>query len=461
MFHLGGLIAAAVNVPLWQGTRRLKAAGDKEDTQPRLVFQGPSSPLDGAMVSCPGSKAPTTENTEIAADGSEMRKPCGSGAFCFLLLAAAALAGPAPATQQQPQHESVVINIEVPVRVLKKDVFVDGLTLADFEVFENGVSQPVEAVYLIKDKQVLREEKAPGSAPPAPRNVRNYVLYLDLKEYIPKVGDALDYFFGEVLGRDDTLFVVTPVKTYKFRSEYLSRVPGREVADRLKGILKKDIQAGNLAYRRLIRDFYQLEDEDFPPEMADLKESLLFDLAVQIRDLTEMSESRVTGFADTLKSLEGEKHVFLIFQKEVLPEHPFSEERQAELFKAVSFDVERIQRYFSDASVTVHCLYITKTPRFAAFPMLQHRSVLASRLPDLSSDLYASFRQIATATGGLTESTTNPDFALRRAAEASGNYYLVYYRPAAYRSDGRFQKIEVRVRGEGYKVVHRLGYIAD
>jgi hypothetical protein len=38
---------------------------------------------------------------------------------------------------------------------------------------------------------------------------------------------------------------------------------------------------------------------------------------------------------------------------------------------------------------------------------------------------------------------------------------LLYYRPANYRADGRFQKIEVRVKGEGLKVVHRLGYVAD
>ena len=48
-----------------------------------------------------------------------------------------------------------------------------------------------------------------------------------------------------------------------------------------------------------------------------------------------------------------------------------------------------------------------------------------------------------------------------RAAEASSNYYLLYYRPLNYRADGRFQKIEVRVKGQGLKVVHRLGYVAD
>ena len=361
----------------------------------------------------------------------------------------------------QQQHESVVVNIEVPVRVLRKDAFVDGLTLADFEVYENGVRQTVEAVYLIKDKQVLREEKAPGAAPPPPPKARNYVLYLDLKEYLPKIGEALDYFFSDVLGDKDSLFVVTPAKTYKFRSEYLSRVPRRQVSDRLKGILKTDITLGNSAYRGRMLDFYKLEDEEFPAELADVKETMLFDLAKEIRDLTEITEERVMAFADILKSLDGEKHVFLIFQREVLPSHAFADDRQTELVKPVGFDVDKIKRHFSDASITVHCLYITKRPTFATRDLFQRGSVLATQLQDLSSDVYASFREMAAATGGLSESTTNPDFALRQAAEASSNYYLLYYRPVNYRADGRFQTIEVRVKGEGLKVTHRVGYVAD
>ena len=384
----------------------------------------------------------------------------GLSALSALAIAGRAVRGPG---QQQPpqQHTSVVVNIEVPVRVLRKDAFVDGLTLADFEVYENGVRQPIEAVYLIKDKRVLREEKAPGTSPPSPGKVRNYVLYLDLKEYLPKVGEALDYFFSDVLGAEDALFVVTPVKTYKFRSEYLARVSRREVSDKLKAILRKDIQLGESQYRRLMRDFYRLEEEEFPAELADVKETLLFDLATQMRDLTEITESRVMAFADTLKSLDGEKHVFLVFQKDVLPGHEFAEDRQIELIKPVTFDVEKIKRHFSDASITVHCLYISKTPSFAVKPMTQAGSIRESRLQDLSTDIYASFREMAAATGGLSESTSNPNFAIRKAAEASSNYYLLYYRPLDYRADGRFQKIDVRVKGQGLKVTHRLGYVAD
>ena len=381
------------------------------------------------------------------------------GSFGLLLLCAAMLAGQTGSSPQK--HESVVVNIEVPVRVLKKDAFVDGLTLKDFEVFENGVRQNIEAVYLIRDRRVLREEKAAGAASRPPRSVRHYILSLDLKEYLPKIEDALDFFFTEVLGPEDTLVVSTPAKTYRFKPEALSRLPRPQIANQLKSKLKTDIQLGNSQYRNLMRDFYRLEEEDYPAELAEVKENMLFELAKQMRDLKEVTESQVMGFADTLKSLEGEKHVFLIFQKDVLPEHEFAEDRQMELFKPVDFDVEKIKRYFADASITIHCLYITKTPGFAQNPIDRVRSNPAARPQDLSADIYATFKEMAAATGGLTESTTNPNFALRQAAEASSNYYLVYYRPLDYRADGRFQKIEVRVKGEGLKVIHRLGYIAD
>jgi hypothetical protein len=399
-------------------------------------------------------------NDETPAEGREMKTVRGLGGFCFLLLSLAASF--AAQTMNPPQqHESVVVNIEVPVRVTKKNVFVDGLTLADFAVFENGAPQPIEAVYLIKDKQLLREERAAGTAPPRPRNVRNYVLSFDLKEYLPKVGDALDFFFSDVLGPEDTLFVVTPAKTYRFKSEALAFVPRRQMADKLKDKLRKDILDGNSAYRTLMRDFYQLEEDEYPPELAEVKENQLFDLVKQIRDLTEVTEGQVMRFADSLKSLEGEKHVFLVVQKDVFPEHEFTDDKQSELIKPAVFDVDKVKRYFSDASITVHFLYINKTPAFAVNPWLQGRSVRASRLQDLSENLYTSFNEMAIATGGLVESTSNPNFALRQAAEASSNYYLLYYRPVDYRADGRFQKIEIRVKGEGLKVTHRLGYIAD
>ena len=58
---------------------------------------------------------------------------------------------------QDIQHEAIAINIEVPVRVFKGDTFIDNLTINDFELFEDGILQKIEAVYLIKTNNIERE----------------------------------------------------------------------------------------------------------------------------------------------------------------------------------------------------------------------------------------------------------------------------------------------------------------
>ena len=60
---------------------------------------------------------------------------------------------------QQIIEESIVINVEVPVRVFKAGTFVDNLTIDDFEVFEEGILQKIEAVYLVKKRTIERSEE--------------------------------------------------------------------------------------------------------------------------------------------------------------------------------------------------------------------------------------------------------------------------------------------------------------
>lgn len=59
---------------------------------------------------------------------------------------------------QELQHESLAINIEVPVRVYKGNDFVGDLTIDDFELYENGILQTIDAVYLINKTSTQRQE---------------------------------------------------------------------------------------------------------------------------------------------------------------------------------------------------------------------------------------------------------------------------------------------------------------
>ncbi|MGZ5497863.1 MAG: hypothetical protein ACXWHI_04005, partial [Candidatus Aminicenantales bacterium] len=67
----------------------------------------------------------------------------------FLLTLSAAPAGAqVPAKTGQIHHDVRVINIEIPVRVFNGNTFVDDLGINDFEVYENGVPQSLQAAYL-------------------------------------------------------------------------------------------------------------------------------------------------------------------------------------------------------------------------------------------------------------------------------------------------------------------------
>jgi hypothetical protein len=67
---------------------------------------------------------------------------------------------------------------------------------------------------------------------------------------------------------------------------------------------------------------------------------------------------------------------------------------------------------------------------------------------------------LARETGGIAESTANPAFAVKKASDASENYYLLYYAPANTKLDGKFREIKVSIKGRSYRVSHRSGYFA-
>jgi hypothetical protein len=65
------------------------------------------------------------------------------------------------------------------------------------------------------------------------------------------------------------------------------------------------------------------------------------------------------------------------------------------------------------------------------------------------------------ATGGVATSSANPAYAMKKASDASENYYLLYYSPKEYQADGKFKEIKVSVKGKSYRVSHRAGYFAN
>jgi len=406
--------------------------------------------------------------------------------FCILILSFSVF------SQQIFIEQSLVINVEVPVRVYESGKFVENLTIKDFEVYEDSISQKIEAVYLIKKKNIERKEEKKRFVP---QTSRNFFLFFEISDYTRKLGEAIDYFFNNVILPDDNLFVISPLKSYRLKEIALGSRSKEEIASELKKLLRKDTLVGSSEYNSVIRDLTQVtralnadimgpeayKSDEATTSLYDMKsdrgedkiEELLMLYAVnlsRLETLRDVDQLQLLDFAKFLKYKEGQKYVFLFYQREFIPrldprvfanvlgkyedrphiQHGFSD--ASGLFRRdISFDVDLIKRAYADSSVHIHFLFIS-TPA---------EQIYGIRMKEQSEDIYQSFKEMARATGGFFDSSANPAYLFQNALQASENYYLIYYFPKNYQQDGKFKKINVRVKNKDFKVTHRLGYFAN
>lgn len=391
---------------------------------------------------------------------------------------------------QQIQEESIVINVEVPTRVFEGNTFVDNLTIDDFEIYEDGKLQSLDAIYLIKKKSIERREEIKRFNP---QTSRKFFLWFQISEYMPRIRETIEYFFENVFIPGDSLVVITTVSAYNLNSRAIELKTKEEIADQLAKIIRKDATTGNLEYRAALRDLSEIVNiieakagetddsalfeenitADFSPlNVGSLEEVVqMYSVIVEnLENLTKIDLQKLIDYAEYLKDMEGQKHIFLFYQREFLPQldpntlEKFMTQYQDNAFlqytvpslfqtykKDVTIDVESVMQAFADSSLSIHFLFLQK--------MGVHRRGV--QLQERSEDVYNVFMQMAQATGGLTESSANPAWAFQKAVDAFENYYLLYYSPANYSQDGKFKNIEVRVKDKRLRVTHRAGYFAN
>lgn len=397
--------------------------------------------------------------------------------------------------QQRIQEESIVINVEVPVRVFKGNQFIDNLKLTDFEVTEDGVPQKVEAVYLIKKRSIERREEERAFRPSI---TRNFFLIFEINEYMPRLNEALDYFVLEVLKPGDNLFLMTPLKSYRLSAQAMEARPKEKILEQLKGLVRRDALIGAAEYRSILSEMESLAKSlaqlvsgqaNLPAGSVDAplmimddldsagEQSRSFDeqlqryveLLARLENMRKVDEANFLAFADFLRNMAGQKYVFLLYQKEYIPKiDPKILYQYIEMYqdrpdiyqtingvfefyrRDVSLDTEKIRQAFCDSSISAHFMFIT-TPR---------KDLAGVRTDEQVDDIFSAFNEIAKASGGFVDSSSNPASLLMRALEASETYYLLYYTPTNKNRDGRFREIKVKVNLPGARVVHRQGYFA-
>ena len=400
-------------------------------------------------------------------------------------------------------EQSLVVNIEVPVRVFDGGKFVEDLNIKDFEVYEDGKPQKVVAVYMIKKAQIERKEEKKIFTP---ETSRNFYLFFQLTEYSPKIEKALQYFMQNVLVPGDKLVVVTSMKTYKMKEIALEMKSREEIVKELRGLIRKDAMMGSAEYRASLIELSKITqiltsviaekggDEDrarikmddltgMSNELIEFTKSgndiddviqILVSMYASVLEKLEQSryvdQYRLLDFAKFLKEKKGQKYVFLFYQKEFIPQietgllvqslGAFQDQQHVALSlsnlmhmyrKEIPVDIDKVNQAYADSSASIHFMFFTKPAKH----------ITGVQFIERSEDIFAAFREMAVATGGTTESSSNPGFLFKKAVESSENYYLLYYSPEKYMSDGEFKKIKVVVRGKNYRILHRAGYFAN
>ncbi len=370
----------------------------------------------------------------------------------------------------------MAVNVEVPVRVFKGSVFIDNLKINDFEVYENGILQKIDAVYLIKKRAIQRKEEHKKFTP---KTARRFYLLFEIAEYTPRMGKAIDYFIQNILLPEDSLTVATPIKTYRLKKGTLLKIPKKELVRQLTGKLRKDAWIGNKEYRNvlgdlknIVRSFSGRSESASTSETPDLAEGFQrYRMLLQkLENLRKIDQKKLLEFAGFLKDKEGQKNVFLFYQREYIPkieprimqqmimstqENPNLQFDLMGLFefykRDIAFDVNTVKQAYADSSIAIHFLYFTKIPETTPGILMEEHS----------EDIFAAFNEMAYATGGIADSSANPKSLFRMAENASENYYLLYYTPKNYKIDGKFKNIKVKVKGKSYRISCRAGYYAN
>ena len=382
---------------------------------------------------------------------------------------------------QLEQHEVSVTNVAVPARVFEGDKFIDDLKIEDFEIFENGIPQKVEALYLTQKTHIVRAEEFQSYAP---KVSRNFFLIFQLTEYNPKLEEAFDYLFSDVLLPEDTLTIITPVKNYSLPKQALEKFSKEQLSEEMQSIIRKDTNIGSAQYRSIMRDLRRIvqaisgdsfmsdSDSGSGGEFSSL--DLLFPRYRQA--LQDMEKLRVVeeqwflSFAQQLKRLEGQKNVFFFYQREFRPEisqrvidgllhanqdRPNIQGDIQDLFQMyyrdTNLNADRIKQAFADSAMYFYFIFMNKKPE----------NVTGVHMREQSEDVFNTFKQVTEATGGLVDSSQNPAAGFRNAVGASEGCYVLYYSPKDYKKDGKFKNIEVKVKNKDCKITYRTGYFAN
>lgn len=397
-----------------------------------------------------------------------------------------ARARPQPASPQAPapQFRAAATIVEVDAIVTDRaGKFVEGLTIEDFEVLEEGAPQQVQVLYQVDGRTMtLIAGAAPrpagletGAAPPAPAPPqRVFVLFFDeehvdagefkrlqtaaeqflSKEFQPgDVGGVL--IGGRMAGNQLTTnreALVAAVRDAKPNQAQLMRKldllewPRVSEIEAIRIALVNDKDVLDQVVRRAVLEYGAGRVPDLEGTVME-KARYIVD---QLRPAAARTVKTLQALINGLGRVPGRKTVVL------MTDGFFVEESWGDLRRLIGLAARANVRLYSIDAMGLR-RGDRSTSLFQATPLETGASIPL----DAYNTVEDGPNTLAVDTGGYVIRHTN-DFAgaLSEVARDTSRYYVLGYTPSNAAMDGKFRSIDVRVKRQGVRVRARRGYLA-
>lgn len=407
---------------------------------------------------------------------------------CLLLLAAgSALAQNKPAAPEAVDQD---LGEVIQVNVVNVDVYVtdksgkriQGLTKDDFEVYENGKKVAITNFYAVEGgkAKMIGDEPAPPPAasspvpgrpaqPALPEDQRlRLVVYIDNFNLHPfnrnRVMRELRAFLGQKISRDDQVMLVSYDRSLHVRRTFTSD-PGL-INDALVELEKVSAHAVHHDSER--RDALRNIEESRSVTEAmgyarSYAQSTFNDLSFSIDALKELVSSlagmpgrkAVLYVSDGLQMIAGQDVYYAVQSK-------FSEQATG-LTESMQFDTSRrLIELAATANANRVTFYTIDAAGLRVYSSISAENQTAGQGVYVDSiqisNLQAPLQMLAEKTGGVAIINANQVTPhLEKLSQDFGTYYSLGYSPTHY-GDGRYYRIEVKVKQKGWQVRHREGY---
>jgi hypothetical protein len=403
----------------------------------------------------------------------------------FLLMMYALFPNPSPVAAQE---EVTVVAVEVPVRVLHKGQFVRNLTKEDFEIYENGILQPITG-FEVRSRRISVPVDVSEEELKIQPEKRLFLLIFNIFDYQDYVGEAIDYFFANTFRKGDRVIVMTegnlfPIDTGKGVAKVAQDVKNtlkqfkvissmqilsayqdlKSEADRLILSLQGRMgqawdQAVMAFYRNYERIWLEYKRQFITPDLAlyqsitkriKVEEGEKWALCFQQREMFPelKNEGRLERLIRELVDTPSEDPLKTTQQRNVR-----SMQMELQRLFDVSGDVptEALKNLFMEANITFHLLLL-KSHR----PMVEQDF----ELREVAKDYEDCFRQISFSTGGHTVFSNKVVAAMEEASQTEDYYYMLVYSPKEDPTKKPLS-IDVKVKQKGLDVIHLKQFLQE